>query len=47
MSSELKKMLTKVVVSETDAKKTGKSKGTKIGTNNRIIPTIVIAPFSL
>ena len=45
--TEFKKAITKVVVSEINAKVSRKSRGTKIATSARVIPIIPIAPFSL
>ncbi len=44
--TDLKKVLTKAVTSETDAKVSKKSTGTKIASSQRVIPVIVIKPFS-
>lgn len=44
--SNIKKTLTKAVVSEINAAMSHKATGTKIGTNQRVIPIITIKPFS-
>ena len=46
MNKDIKKALTKAVVSEINASKSYKSTGTKIATNTRVIPIITIKPFS-
>ena len=45
--TNIKKTLTKVVLSEVNAKISKKSRGTKIATSTRDIPIIVVKPFSL
>lgn len=45
--TDIKKTLTKVVVSEVNARISKKSSGTKIATIARDIPITVIKPFSL
>lgn len=45
--TDLKKTLTKVVMSEINAKVSKKSSGTKIATATRVIPIILIKPFSI
>jgi len=44
--NNFKQTLTKAVVSELNTLKSKKSKGTKIATNERIIPIIGITSFS-
>ena len=46
MNKDIKKTLTKAVLSEINASKSSKSRGTKIATSGRVIPIITIEPFS-
>ena len=45
--TNIKETLTKIVVSELNAKKSKKSSGTKIAILAKVIPIINISPFSL
>ena len=45
-NNNIKKTLTKVIISEIMTSVSKKSKGTKIATNERVIPIITIKPFS-
>ena len=45
--NNIKKTLTKVVLSEVNALVSKKSRGTKIATSPRDIPIIIVKPFSL
>ena len=45
--NDIKKTLTKIVVSELNARYSKKSSGTKIASSARIIPITVIKPFSI
>ena len=44
--NNIKKIITRAVLSEINASKSSKSSGTKIATNARVIPIITIKPFS-
>jgi len=46
MSNTVIKTVTKAIVSEINANKSSKSKGTKIAVNARVLPIIIIEPFS-
>ena len=45
--ANIKKTLTKIVLSEVNAKISKKSSGTKIATSTRDIPIIIVKPFSI
>lgn len=44
--NDIKKTITKVVLSEVNSMLSRKSRGTKIATSERVIPITIIKPFS-